>query len=511
MVAAIALVACLSQRAPDDMSHAPSGDWTTSEVCGLPPKQLARILAGYRAGRSGDVQFVPRSPNYFGEHSHSGPWPYLQRVPLLLYGPGVVPVRGGIDRPVSVAQIASTLEAFLGTELGLPGSPLPVDPTGAGPPKLIVTIVWDGGGRDVLAEHPAAWPTLRRLRRAGVWFPRATVGSSPSVSPAVHASLSTGLPPARHGLVDMLFRHGGKMAAVQDDPRYLLAPTLADRYDRALGNRPLIALVGHPLILGMLGQGSAFPGGDRDVALIEGETGWNDPEGGARFFRTPDFAEDLGGLGAALDRLDRADGSPDGRWRDTLLSDLEASVTPAFAEHQTALVDQLIRRLGFGEDGVTDLLLLNYNQINEVGHHWSMNSPQMEDAVRSSDRALLGLTRVLDRRVGSGSWMVVVTADHGSTPDASVSGGFPIDQAELRRDLDAAFDGDGDGVDAVVEVRVTQLWVDHDELGENGFTPADVAWFLRGYTEADNRPGAPGEPVFAATFPSEALEEKQAC
>jgi hypothetical protein len=150
---------------------------------------------------------------------------------------------------------------------------------------------------------------------------------------------------------------------------------------------------------------------------------------------------------------------------------------------------------------------VNYNQINEVGHHWSMNSERMARAVRSSDRALGELVRLFDRAAGIGGWVLVLTADHGSTPDTSVTGAFRIDSDELVRDLRKQFDHDGDGTSAIAAVRVTQLWLRRGELGQEGFTPGDVARFLQGYTEADNDPGGADVPVFSAAFPSEALSE----
>jgi hypothetical protein len=62
------------------------------------------------------------------------------------------------------------------------------------------------------------------------------------------------------------------------------------------------------------------------------------------------------------------------------------------------------------------------------------------------------------------------------------------------------------------------LWLDRRELAEGGFTASDVAWFLKRYTQAENRsdpqrPPLPGrsEGVFAAAFPSTALYGPIAC
>jgi hypothetical protein len=485
--AVLAAMAALGIAVPSDGAFLPverSAEGLAS-ACALPSRQLARIRAGYRPGRSGDVQFVPRPRSYFDERSHSGPWGYLQRVPLLVYGPGRVPAAGAVRRRVTLRDVAPTLADHLGLDPSrFGGGPLIEAPASGDPPRLVAAVVWDGGGRIVLHEHPQAWPNLRALRKGGVWFTRATVGSSPSVSPAVHATLSTGLPPFRHGLVDMVLREDGGMVDVQDDPGLLLTPTVADVLDLRLANRPVAALVGHPLIVGFLGHGASGPGRDRDLAVIEDEDGWGPPVGGAERFRFPSYLDRSSGMRAGL---------------------LDPSARPAFAEFQTRTIATLVRRERIGRDRLPDLLLVNYNQINEVGHHRGMHGRRMAAAVRSTDRALGELVRLFDRLVGPGEWLLVVTADHGSTPDAAVTGSFRIDGRELTRDLRAVFDRDGDGVSAIAALRVTQLWLRPGELAEAGLGPADVARFLRDYMERDNAPDGEDVPVFSAAFPSGVL------
>ncbi|MGH2724175.1 MAG: alkaline phosphatase family protein [Actinomycetota bacterium] len=491
-----------------------SGTRFDRAVCALPPQHLRLIRAGYHPARSGHIQIVPGRDNYFGSRSHSGPWPFLQRVPLLLFGPGHVPVVGSVDRPVTLADVAPTYARVLGFDLpDRDGRPLEeAVEAGGQPPRLIVTVVWDGGGRNVLEAYPDAWPTLRRLIDRGAWYERATVGSSPSVTPASHTTLGTGVFPRRHGLVDLVLPRGGEMANVRDvGPESLLVPTVADEYDRALGNRPKVGAVASAYALGMVGSGAALPGGDRDVAVTQDEDRWGLPASLRRSFRFPPSVRDVPGLRGELRRLDRRDGELDGRWLGVAVSD-EAHRTPAFGAHQVRVLEDIIRTEGFGADDVPDLLYTNFKQIDLVGHRWGMDAPQMEAAVRSSDRALKDLIRVLDREVGEGRWVLALTADHGSMPDARVTGGVKIDPVALKAALQRRFDGDGDGRDAIRMLRVTQVWIDEEELAERGATLTDVARFLQRITEADlaapaSTPPSQGSrrPLFAAAFPSSAM------
>ena len=88
-----------------------------------------------------------------------------------------------------------------------------------------------------------------------------------------------------------------------------------------------------------------------------------------------------------------------------------------------------------------------------------------------------------------------------------------IDNFELERDLLATFDGDGDDRPVVQSPRVTQSWVDVEELAEHGHSLEDMARYLMDYTRAENAvnqstvPAGTGDDLlFAASFPGSALE-----
>ena len=122
---------------------------------------MERIQRGYYGPRSGQIAVLPRTPIYFASGgsgwSHSGPWPYLQRVPLVFYGPGVIERRGEVARPVEMADVAPTLARLLrGSIQSADGRPLAevasldARALGRAPPRVIVTVVWDGGGWNTL-------------------------------------------------------------------------------------------------------------------------------------------------------------------------------------------------------------------------------------------------------------------------------------------------------------------------------------------------------------------------
>jgi hypothetical protein len=477
------------------------------------------------------VLVVPDEPNFLGSnYPHSGPWDYLQRVPIFWYGPGQVPALGELRRRATLADIAPTQAALLGFDGfeapdGRVLSPV-VQGGSTEPPALIVTLVWDGGGRNVLDTYPRAWPVLRSMIPKGVWYEQGEVGSSPSITPAAHATIGTGAFPRRTGQVDTEFRLGPLLVRSGElGPALLPRPTLGDLYDVAMDNEPLVGtLASVTWQVNMMGHGAMFSGGDRDVVVLrlaadganEGAEGdsWTIKAKNRPWFSFPRYVNDLPGPRTYAEDLDREDGSLDGRWRDNDIAQLgDGFDTPARAEFQNRLWIEVIRREGFGRDDVPDLLFLNNKIIDHVGHQFSLNSAEMQDTLRWQDAALGELVRALDRIVGDGRWVIVLTADHGHQYAPEVSGAFQVTPVKVEGDLTAAF---GEGV--VQAVRTTQVFLDREALEGAGHTVDDVAVFLLRYTKAQGAPGSVTVPaserddlVFSAVFPSSVFERPLPC
>ena len=310
---------------------------------------------------------------------------------------------------------------------------------GQTPPKLVVVLVWDSAGINVLQEHAKEWPYLKSLIPKGTWYDDAYVGSSPTSTAQDHATIGTGSFPIHHGIVAHHFQMGGQDTTPwQIGPNFFVDPTFADIYDYANENKPVAGIVATADIhLGMLGHGSFWNGGDRDIAMTrspdvkststaEGDV-WNLPKEEAAYYHLPDYLNDVPGFQDDIDALDRADGKQDGKWRANDIEQLQHGFdTPARTVYQERVVETVVKNEGFGADDTPDLLYLNFKEIDYVGHVWSMNSPEMTDAVRYQDEALKRFVPFLDQQVGKGNWAMVITADHAAMPNPTVSGGFEI-------------------------------------------------------------------------------------
>jgi arylsulfatase A-like enzyme len=462
-----------------------------AQMCALPEHWLELVQRGHDPDRSGQISFLPETPIYFAGGgdgwSHSGPWPYLQEVPLVFYGPGVIPTRGAIDESGhTMADLAPTLASLLhGTLSNTDGVVLDevadlATTVGRRTPKLILTMVWDGGGWNTLRAHPDAWPTLKRVMQEGATY-TIEVGSSPSVTPAIHTTLGTGVFPETHAItgVPVLDDDGVAVDPFLDGTsgRFLAVPTLAERWDESVGNEAHVGMVGHvPWHLGMIGVGAERPGGDKDnAAWLDLETSeWISH---ADHYSLPTGFGDQGDLAARLDAVDQGDGT----WMGVPLDQPPRyEELPAFAGHHTEELISLMDAEGYGRDRITDLMFTNYKHIDLLGHYFNMASDQVEAAIQTTDGELDALLGYLDDEVGRGNYVVVMTADHGQQPTAEAVDAFGIDSNEMTRDLEEKFGP------AIQEVAPTEVFLDEAVLEDGGYSLEDVARFVGDYRLGDN-------------------------
>jgi predicted AlkP superfamily pyrophosphatase or phosphodiesterase len=529
ILAAVALLA--ASCTGDPVPGAPPGSRTVEEMARDVGTDVVRHVArGYRDVLSGEIAVVPEPWNVLGQWNagvrgpndprttHASPWDYHQRVPILLYGPGFI--RSGVrsDRSVDVADLAPTFAELLGMEFPTPESgPLreALVPEARRPnrPAAIVLVVYDGGGWNVLERWPEAWPEERRLAGEGTAYTNATTGSAPAITAPVHANMGTGVYPEDHGLPENTARRpDGEIAEVyfhEHDPRLLLKQTVADVWDRRNWNRPWVGLIGfESWHLGMMGHGAALPGADRDVAAL-----WNRDESeywiNREFYSFPrPFPQTLG---RHLRGLDTSDGARDGRWRgNDLTNDFLIPGTPAFVSWERDIVRSMIEHSPIGRDDLTDLLFVEMKSADYGGHIWNMLRPHQAEILAAEDRLLGDLRDLLDARVGSGRYVLAVTADHGQTPIPTHQGGLRIDRYLLEDSIERYF-----GSDIVETIHPSEIFLDRDAVRDAGLTWEEVARYVGQVryrdlvpegTDPESVRGRLDDRVFAAALPGTYLE-----
>ncbi|WP_298928472.1 alkaline phosphatase family protein [uncultured Ramlibacter sp.] len=327
-------------------------------------------------------------------------------------------------------------------------------------PKLLVFMVVDGlpmrqvtGYRDQLAPDG-----LARFLDRGTWFADAHYPYAFTVTAAGHATMLTGAPPARSGIIgnDWRDRETGANVYNTGDTRYsyignktnaldgtspanLKAETVGDVLRRATPVSKVIAISGKD-------RGAILPGGQAGTAyMYMGGTGqfasttyymkehpaWVTTFNGAkpadRYFKTewkpllpdaayarsiPDSQPWFGPRGGKLPMLMgvAADEAPGPAYYSALLRSPFADALALDFARAAIAGEQL------GKDSTPDILSISLSGHDYVNHAYSAESRLSHDHLLQLDRLFQDFFRDLDATVGKDNYVAVLTADHGFMP-----------------------------------------------------------------------------------------------
>lgn len=499
---------------------------------------MRNIFRGHVPDRSGEIYLVPK-PHHFliGEWdlttlwtdqpttstSHPNPWAYLARVPIVLWGEGYADEGETRTEEIDITALAPTIAELLGMDVSQYASS-PLQLGSSKKPKAIFNIVIDGGGWNALEYHSRTWPTLRSMMDEGTTYVNATIGSAPSITGALHATMGTGVYPLEHGIPGNQMR--GDDGENTDtwkqnaDPSFLRTPTVSELWDEQNDNEAIVATVSYEgWHLGMIGHGAQRDGADKDIAVLweaEENAWWVNEE----FYELPSYLQstDVATLESYEDDLDERDGLGDDEWFGHTLEELREPLvrpgTPAFVRFTGDAVVEVLTQEGFGEDDVTDIMWVEMKMPDYAGHAWNMTGAEQGDVIKETDVQIQRFIETLDAQVGRGNYLVTMTADHGQQPFPDNYGGWRINNKELQRDIEATF---GDVIEKVTPVDV---YVDADALEDEGVSMDEIARYLGAYTLGENIPegavGADRVPeamlgnlLFAGAFSTDYLTDLQ--
>ena len=473
----------------------------------LGSEYMELVRRAYRPGRSGDLQLLLapfNSSNYANESvalvpqdprtSHASVWMYLERIPLVVYGPGLVVAGDHTDR-VTLADLAPTTAELIGAE-SFPtgdrqGVPLPIATTRSlRRPKVVLTFVIDGGGWNVLQHWPDAWPNLRRLMDGGANFRNAIHGSFPAVTACAHASIGTGTYPDEHGITGHNIRDDQGVVrkaygeAGQADPGDIVLPTLADLWYEETGGRAWVGEIGYQVWhLGMLGYGGRERAdGSKPVGVY-----WDEDD-------TDDWAPhnpDRYRLPVAMPGRETFDASYQAFWEAPPDWDEEFTpqgrqapcCSPPVVTYQGDLIEATLDSEPIGEGDATSLLYTTFKSPDYTGHVYGMASEWERLQLEAVDAELGRVQRMLEERF-PGEYVLIVTADHGQCPLPDAEGGVRLDPIQLEQHISANFAG----VTSVVqEVTPHEVYLNTARLWDNGgATVDDIAASLQDYRYRQN-------------------------
>jgi hypothetical protein len=504
--------------------------WSKTEVSGrdhLDPRVIFRKTAGQWGG---DIFLLPKRYNYMLDakefdpkvwypssirgrllpphpvSSHGVAWDYDLRIPLVFYDPSERWFKAGVFSKLAVQQdIVPTLAHILdvpapakrgGRILAEALAPAPQQTK----PKAMVIFVQDQMGVQYLNAHPKRAPFYESLMARGARFTNASVAHVDVETSVGHASIGTGAWPSEHGVSGNLFFHqgfwrqipahmiwltGGDERARAYNPSFYFTPTLSDVWSVARAQKPVILAVAPAAraAISMGGHGALFNGGTKTHVV------WNDGFGNDGQWTTQ--AEHYVLPAAFADKpvtpwvKQIVDGA--GRWRgheligaDGIVRHKIIGATPAEARQQGALTRQAIQDLKIGSDAETDLVWVNMKSTDYCGHAFGYESDECGDVLAAADDEARQIIDLIAAQTG-GSFVVVLTADHGAAPIAELSGGYRLDRSQLKKDLNMRFDKRDNQIDAIQVVTASQVFINRSELKANGFAIKDVVTFIKSY------------------------------
>lgn len=132
-----------------------------------------------------------------------------------------------------------------------------------------------------------------------------------------------------------------------------------------------------------------------------------------------------------------------------------------------------------GKDGITDFLAISYSSTDYVGHHWGVNSKEVQDTYMRLDQDLQRLLKKLDDRVGAGEYTVFLTADHaaGHVPaylrNQKIPAGY-LDFDSIKDSLDDYLKYTFGSAELIKDISNDQIFLDHKVIRNLDMDLTDV-------------------------------------
>lgn len=329
-------------------------------------------------------------------------------------------------------------------------------------PGLIVVVVVDQFRADYLERFGTLWRGgFAQLRDRGVVVEGGRLLHAVSSTAPGHATLATGVHPNRHGIIgnQWVDRNSGlEVESVHDQehgasPRLMLARSFADHLEAVAPRSRAFAVSGKDRgAIPMAGHGAdgAFWYNATTGDMVTSDyyphpsPSWLDDFNRdyhpRRHFAVP-WTSDLLPAPAELTRLGIApidvgplvqSGLPQ------VLGGVGMAPGKGFfgGVLRSPIVDELVADLArqileseqLGQRDTLDVLTVSFSALDNVGHRWGMDSPEVLDTLLRLDVVLGELLAELERQVGRERLFVAMSADHGvmPVPEVRAARGEPL-------------------------------------------------------------------------------------
>lgn len=336
--------------------------------------------------------------------------------------------------------------------------------------RLVVVVVFDQMRGDYLKRWSAMFDSngFERIKKDGVWYSDAHLPYACSSTGPGHASISTGVPPSIHGIIENEWydrARSKKVYCASGDRPYDRVPPNPNAGSRTKDggglapDRLLVSTVGDALTESKQGRVFSLALKDRAAVLMGGKSptgcycfdtatgqfhtssyyrekahpwveAFNSSNGSDKWFQKdwtrlgdetlynklagPDDvvgeSGGPGGPGRVFPHKFTPEPTPGGRY----YASLEA--TPFGNELLWDFAKTAIEAEKLGQGDTPDLLFLGFSANDVIGHANGPDSHEVLDATLRSDRLIGEMIQYLEAKVGAGRFTIIITADHGVCP-----------------------------------------------------------------------------------------------
>lgn len=319
-------------------------------------------------------------------------------------------------------------------------------------PRLVVGIVVDQMRYEYISRFWSKFGDdgFKRLIRNGYSFTNHHYNYFPTYTGPGHAAIYTGTTPSVNGIVGNSWyerRNKSKMYVVSDtamtivggkgdlgkmSPANLLSTTVTDELKQAVPQSKVIAVSikdrGAVLPAGHLGD-SAFWYDDRTGHFVTSTWYSDELPGWVKSFNKRELPQqysrevwkpllDIGAYTQSSRDNSSYEGTYPGSENPTFPHAMDSSLSRIkTSPFGNTLVSEIAKAAvdgeSLGSDAATDFLAVSFSSTDYVGHRFGPNSIEVADTYLRLDGNLSDLLSYLDKKVGTGNYIVFLTADHG--------------------------------------------------------------------------------------------------